>query len=1692
MIFMIRRWIWALSLLLLPIATQAQTYFWVGGPGAWTDLTKWAACSGCAGGAFVQVPQSNNDVVIDANSGFGLVPVANRTITLPSLANSTCRNLTITPNAANFRISGGTRMDVYGDITLEPTLVAQNLWSGDLFLFGTGTHTHTLNNVRLYNTTISIEPTGGQHTIDRFNSATTLRINPTALGTARFTTSFVGQTVNHVSGTTTFDCPVTGYTATSRLGTFTSSGGFVIANQSFRANNFSLSGGTNTFNAFTHLGTFTLSGNATVANFAATTHEWTRLDAQTTNTSTLNIAGATITNLVNWFLYSPNTIFNSTGSTLDFNVSASNFVPGGEVYNIVRFRFFANLRANDGSGTGNPNGSFNQISFDRGFRSMAAATYTVLANGALTMRNGGLYNGDVGGTIMLPPLITFNIGNSAQVDIQGSCANKLYMRHVAFTFGATPAITMDNVRMELVSATGANTPYPAGANSYGISTTGWNAGASAVDAPRTGRYLRWVGAPPADIANAAQYADWHNPANWANGNLHPAAMPGSGLGGECPPTMWDSVVFDNGSYVRVDSPFIETRSMIWLGSGNFRNQNFTNNAALLEVFGSLQWSAPMGLLYNGVIKFRAAESDRTIRSNGQSFPFRVAIETIDDAGHYSMLDNMRLPSTAAEFTLDLRRGGISTQGHTLEAYRLCANNTTNVRRLDIANSTINITGNAFSAATNAATTVRYCFETNSTVNNLSISAANSHIHVLYPGDASTTNMRILLGSGYAFHNITFYGDRPWLLRQNTVGTTSYNEVVFRHSGTIYGYNGTRDSFHILRTHTIDPDAINTFAMQEASTTSAMVVDSAFYNGNVSFVRPIDYSQLMYLARGHAYSLDAAATRRQLIRDGGRLDAQGTCTQTISISGGRFTSNTPQFADYLILNNNAAGSAVFSHSNTIEVGTVTGWVGTTATPRNLYWYNSGVGANIGAWDDNRNWSLADGIMLDMNGGSDPNVGNCPPTRVDNVYFTPASFDSPSDIVRIALEPARYAECADMIWTSTAPNGGILQSASANERINVFGSLEWSAAMNNSFMGDIYMRATTLGHAVRSNSIAFRRGLVFTGVGGEWTLQDELLVPNAIPSGYGLYLQSGTLRTNNQTVRTVSFYSNYATARALFAGTSQFYISSGGVAVDMRGSLFTLDVSQTEFFLTSSTNNTTNFQFLTYPNTVYNNISFTHSNGRGRITGTGNTFNVLHLQNAGFLALTNCTVDSVLSLATAAANTFAIISPNNIFGTVQIAGNAAFQTNNRYINLLELSPARTYTFTSGTVQHLANGAHFQAIGTGGGGEIFFNTTSTGAQAYIRKDSGQICVDFIYMRDIWAIGNGVSTQTACAAAACDTAQISSLAPTFATSGRAIFQGGGNANDQGNNAGWDFTPYPPVPQLRLRYVPPFAVCTNEPYVAVFEIVGQFPIDVSYSLEYGGTIYQIDSFDVRPTQGSGTAADPYIWYVSFMPSPIGITTVAADDVAVVRCFNNTAAGLGENDAFVAPCLLPLEVLSFVASCNSQSQDADLYWRTTGSADIAAFAVEHSADGIQYQTAAEIAAPLGKTDFYFTHAEAATNSVNYYRLRQINRDGTSDYSRIVAADCRQDEAPSATMRLFPNPARSLVNIQFTANTEGNVDIELIDLLGKSLLRSQLPANAGDNLLPLNLPDALASGLYLVRLTTADGSTQQRELTVLRR
>jgi len=82
--------------------------YWVGGSGSWNSTTKWSTTSGGASGA--SVPTASDNAIFDANSG-----TAHFTVTVT--ANSTCANLTITPEPAD----GVTQFVVDNDFVIAGT-----------------------------------------------------------------------------------------------------------------------------------------------------------------------------------------------------------------------------------------------------------------------------------------------------------------------------------------------------------------------------------------------------------------------------------------------------------------------------------------------------------------------------------------------------------------------------------------------------------------------------------------------------------------------------------------------------------------------------------------------------------------------------------------------------------------------------------------------------------------------------------------------------------------------------------------------------------------------------------------------------------------------------------------------------------------------------------------------------------------------------------------------------------------------------------------------------------------------------------------------------------------------------------------------------------------------------------------------------------------------------------------------------------------------------------------------------------------------------------------------------------------------------------------------------------------------------------------------------------------------------------
>jgi len=113
---------------------------------------------------------------------------------------------------------------------------------------------------------------------------------------------------------------------------------------------------------------------------------------------------------------------------------------------------------------------------------------------------------------------------------------------------------------------------------------------------------------------------------------------------------------------------------------------------------------------------------------------------------------------------------------------------------------------------------------------------------------------------------------------------------------------------------------------------------------------------------------------------------------------------------------------------------------------------------------------------------------------------------------------------------------------------------------------------------------------------------------------------------------------------------------------------------------------------------------------------------------------------------------------------------------------------------------------------------------------------------------------------------------------------------------------------------------------------------------------------------------------------------------------------------------------------------------------------------------------------YLFEDTAPMLGLNYYRLRQVDFDGTFAYSKMIAIDV---DGMKGLQVFFPNPTLDIVNYQFSTTQKETLNIAIIDVLGKTLTEKVYPTNSGINTIRIDLT-AYIAGTYLIKVQNSAG------------
>jgi len=188
---------------------------------------------------------------------------------------------------------------------------------------------------------------------------------------------------------------------------------------------------------------------------------------------------------------------------------------------------------------------------------------------------------------------------------------------------------------------------------------------------------------------------------------------------------------------------------------------------------------------------------------------------------------------------------------------------------------------------------------------------------------------------------------------------------------------------------------------------------------------------------------------------------------------------------------------------------------------------------------------------------------------------------------------------------------------------------------------------------------------------------------------------------------------------------------------------------------------------------------------------------------------------------------------------------------------------------------------------------------------------------------------------------------------------------------------------------------------------------------------------------------------------------------------------------------LPVTLVSFTAE--RRDNDGLLNWATASELRNDHFEVESSVDGTTFQRLGQMPGAGTSSQqhrYQYTDSNLARYAAGlvYYRLRQVDTDGTSTYSPV-----RTVAVPLETgllVQAYPNPSVPGATVTLSIHTDqvGAATLRLLDMLGRELSQQQVTLSSGVTSLLPPATSQLAIGVYLLRVQQG---SQQRALKLVR-
>lgn len=214
--------------------------------------------------------------------------------------------------------------------------------------------------------------------------------------------------------------------------------------------------------------------------------------------------------------------------------------------------------------------------------------------------------------------------------------------------------------------------------------------------------------------------------------------------------------------------------------------------------------------------------------------------------------------------------------------------------------------------------------------------------------------------------------------------------------------------------------------------------------------------------------------------------------------------------------------------------------------------------------------------------------------------------------------------------------------------------------------------------------------------------------------------------------------------------------------------------------------------------------------------------------------------------------------------------------------------------------------------------------------------------------------------------------------------------------------------------------------------------------------------------------------FTGLTPNGVSMNITATFESSTVNC-SKTSSYSAPSKSFCEEIILPVTLVRLRGECNGKR--ALISWTTASERNNDYFVVERSDDAVNFVEVGRVAGAGNSIEMLsYNYADYSIRTgENYYRLTQVDYDGTRTTSEIIEVHCSGNvPLGDPDVYVYPNPFGDELTVHLVNFGDVAAHIQVYDMLGRMLFER----TADDTEVVLQL-GALPDAAYTVRVSTAD-------------